>query len=79
MSQIKVSSRFPEYISPAYFRKKKMRGGVSGGTQYCKACGKPLSDEISRRRGYGKTCWKERTVIIVLDIQAEESTTIGTK
>jgi len=39
---------------------------------YCKACGSPLKDPISIKRGYGRSCWEKIPVIIVLDIPEGE-------
>mgnify|MGYP001175533411 CR=1 FL=1 len=46
--------------------KNRRKGGV------CLACGAPLKDPVSRRRGYGRECWKHVPVMIVLDIRPEE-------
>lgn len=50
----------------ANFEKNKRKGGV------CLACGAPLTDPVSRLRGYGRECWKRVHVAIVLNIQPEE-------
>ena len=38
------------------------------GVPVCQACGKPLTDPISIKRGYGNDCWEALTVAIVIEI-----------
>jgi len=38
------------------------------GVPVCQACGKPLTDPISIKRGYGQDCWAALTVAIVIQI-----------
>lgn len=39
---------------------------------YCRACGSPLTDAISIKRGYGRKCWNNVPVKIILEIPAGE-------
>jgi hypothetical protein len=66
-SRVKITSKFdPDKWHATFnpnFQKRKKKGNV------CCACGKPLTDEISKKRGYGPECWKQVPVIITLDIR----------
>jgi len=67
MDKVKISSKFdPDnwhaMFNPNYLSRKR-KGNV------CRACGRPLTNEISKKRGYGPECWKQVLVIVVLDIQ----------
>ena len=63
MAEVKISWRFNPDPYPFIAGNGKVKRG-----HYCHACGRPLKDETSRKRGYGPECWKELPVIVVLEI-----------
>jgi hypothetical protein len=67
MGKVKVSHKFHADQTPYITAKGRAKRG-----DYCRACGKPLKDEVSKQRGYGPECWIKIPVVIVLDIQQDK-------
>jgi len=65
MAQLKITYEF----NPDTYYFITGNGKVKRGN-YCRACGAPLRDPVSIKRGYGRRCWKDIPVKIVLDIPA---------
>lgn len=68
MTKIKITTEF----NPYRYHFMPKRGEPKRGN-FCKGCGAPLTDPVSISRGYGKRCWNDVPVIIVLDIPAGET------
>jgi hypothetical protein len=69
MAQVKVSGRFYPEALP-YVQNGRVKRG-----DYCRACGKKLTDAESKARGFGHTCYAKIPVLVVLEIQASGTTT----
>lgn len=70
MAKLKIRSEFyPDRYAFVTASGKVKRG------HFCRACGAPLKDELSKKRGYGKRCWKQLPVKIILEIPAGDSET----
>ena len=65
MAEIKIRTEF--HPDTYYFMARN--GRVKRGN-YCRACGSPLTDPESIKRGYGRRCWLDIPVKIVLEIPA---------
>jgi hypothetical protein len=66
--KVRISYRF----NPEKYYFVRSNGRVKRGN-YCRSCGAPLKDPVSIKRGYGRNCWNEVPVIIVLDIPPSET------
>lgn len=62
--KIKITSRLMTDTYPYINRKVKIKHG-----NYCKACGSPLKDQNSIKRGYCARCFRKIPVLIILDVQ----------
>ncbi len=69
MAQIKIRYEF----NPNTYHFITGNGKVKRGN-YCRACGSPLRDPVSIRRGYGRHCWNDVPVKIILEIPAGSPT-----
>lgn len=69
MAQLKITYEF----HPDTYFFITGNGKVKRGN-YCRACGAPLRDPVSIKRGYGRRCWNEVPVKIILDIPAGSPT-----
>jgi hypothetical protein len=63
MAQLKIKSKFSPDPYPFIKRNGRPKRG-----NFCRACGSPLSDPVSIARGYGRECWENIPVIIILEI-----------
>jgi len=63
MGAIKIKSFFNQPLP--YFMNS--RGRIKHG-DYCRGCGAKLKTELSKKRGYGRCCFKKLTVQVVLEI-----------
>jgi TATA-box binding protein (TBP) (component of TFIID and TFIIIB) len=71
MGKVKISFQHdPDRFHGVKFRLKKKKDATK---VYCKGCGSVLTDALSIKRGYGRECFAAVPLVIVLDIQAEES------
>lgn len=66
-TQIKIKSEFYPSNYPFITANGKVKRG-----NYCRACGSPLKDELSIARGYGRRCFKDIPVKIILEIPSGE-------
>jgi hypothetical protein len=67
LSKIKIRAEF--HPDTYYFIARN--GSVKRGN-YCRACGSPLKDPTSIKRGYGGRCWNDIPVIIILEIPSSD-------
>jgi len=66
MAEIKIRTKF--HPDTYYFTARN--GRVKRGN-YCRSCGSRLTDPESIKRGYGRRCWHDIPVIIILEIPSD--------
>lgn len=67
MTQLKITAEpVPGYQTSRVLN--NISRAKKAGVPVCQACGKPLTDPISIKRGYGQDCWAALTVAIVIQI-----------
>lgn len=64
-----------EFINPRWWITEKSGGGRN--KYLCAACGSPLKDLASIKRGYGKRCFEKLPKMIILRIDPEEPNQSG--